>query len=429
MEKSENISWEWDKWQVEVLEYEGNITIRSGRQVGKSVVIAEKAVRFALKHPGTVTLVIAASQRQAGLLFEKVKGTFELRGVDFLEPPTLTKILLVNGSKVLCLPAGKTGMFIRGYTLDLLIIDESSYVPECVFNSIVPMIAVSKKMKGFGWMIMLSTPFGKGGFFYNSFTDPDFRQWHVSSEDCVRIPKSLLLKEKKRMSKAEYAQEWQGEFAEEWNQFFSSDLLRRQMTFIEWGKEQRVVGSGFYLGVDVARYGGDECAFVIVELTGDCDNTHLKAVKCFTTERKSIPDTVERVRTLDVEYNFRRIFIDDSGVGGGVTDYLQNALGRRVVGLNNASKRVLVDEDDKDEKRRGILKEDLYSNVLALLETGKLELISDLSLLKSMKSITYEYSTKIAGRVTIFGDYSHLCEALVRACWCVRERGLDIYVY
>jgi len=130
-----------------------------------------------------------------------------------------------------------------------------------------------------------------------------------------------------------------------------------------------------------------------------------------------------------VEYNFRRIFIDDSGVGGGVTDYLQNALGRRVVGLNNASKRVLVDEDDKDEKRRGILKEDLYSNVLALLETGKLELISDLSLLKSMKSITYEYSTKIAGRVTIFGDYSHLCEALVRACWCVRERGLDIYVY
>jgi hypothetical protein len=320
-------------------------------------------------------------------------------------------------------------MFIRGFTVDLLIADEAAYIPEVVWNSVVPMIAVSRKLRGFGFIFLLSTPFGKGGFFYNSFTDPDFRQWHVSSEDCSRIPKNLLLKEQKRMTKAEYAQEWQGEFAEEWNQFFSSDLLRKQMTFIEWSKEQRVAGSGFYLGVDVARYGGDECAFVVVEMVGDCDNIHLKAVKCLTTERKSIPDTVERVRTLDAEYNFKKIFIDDSGVGGGVTDYLQNTLGRKVVGLNNASKRVLVDEDDKDEKRRGILKEDLYSNVLALLETGKLELISDLSLLRSMKSITYEYSTKIAGRVTIFGDYSHLCEALVRACWCVRERGLDIYVY
>ena len=24
---------------------------------------------------------------------------------------------------------------------------------------------------------------------------------------------------------------------------------------------------------------------------------------------------------------------------------------------------------------------------------------------------------------------SHLTEALVRACWCIKERGLDLYVY
>jgi len=63
------------------------------------------------------------------------------------------------------------------------------------------------------------------------------------------------------------------------------------------------------------------------------------------------------------------------------------------------------------------------------LESGRLEMIADLSLLSSLKSITFEYSTAIAGRVTIFGDNSHLAEALVRACWCVRERGLDIYLY
>lgn len=418
------VNWEWDKWQREVLDYEGNVTIRSGRQVGKSVVIAEKAVRFALGHGGTVTLVIAASQRQSGLLFEKVRGTLEGRGDVFAEPPTLSRIVLKNGSRIYSLPAGKTGHFIRGFTVDLLIADEAAYIPEVVWNSVIPMIAVSRKTRGFGWIFLLSTPFGKGGFYFDSFSDPDFRQWHVSSEDCVRIPRGLLLKERKRMSKVEYAQEWLGEFVEGWDSFFKSELLRRQMTFIEWGLGERWVGGGFYLGVDVARYGGDENAFVIVEMSGDGER--LRAVRCDVSSNVSTVDTIGRVLELDRVYGFNRVFIDDAGVGGGVTDLLVSRLGRRVVGLNNASKSVRV---QGDEKRRGILKEDLYSNVLVLLENQRLELISDLGLLRSLKSITFKYSESIAGRVTIFGDYSHLAEALVRACWCVRDRGLNIYLY
>ena len=430
VEKNNLDGWKWDRWQREVIEHDGNVTLRTGRQVGKSTVVAEKAVRFALGNVGVVILVIAASQRQAGLLFDKVRGTLELHEGEsiFKEPPTLTKILLTNGSKILCLPAGKTGHFIRGYTVDLLIADEAAYIPEIVWNSVIPMIAVSRKTRGFGWLFLLSTPFGKGGFFYNSFSDPDFRQWHVSSEDCPRIPRSLLLKEKKRMSKVAYAQEWKGEFMEDWDQFFPTDLLRRQMTFIEWDRGQRWVGSCFYLGVDVARYGGDENAFVIVELMpGIHGKDRLRAVKCLTTERVSTTDTIGRVRELDRVWNFRKIFVDDAGVGGAVTDVLQDKLGKRKVqGLNNASKSI---EIQGEERRKAVLKEDLYSNVLVLLEQHQLELISDLKLLRSMRSITFEYSEKIAGRVRIFGDYSHLAEALVRACWCVKERGLSVYLY
>ncbi len=62
-----------------------------------------------------------------------------------------------------------------------------------------------------------------------------------------------------------------------------------------------------------------------------------------------------------------------------------------------------------------------------LMETGKLQMVSDLDLLKSLKSITYEYTEN--RRIKIFGDYSHLAEAMVRACWCLKEGGLDIYIY
>ena len=406
--------------------HEGNLTIRAGRQVGKSEVISAKAAQFARQHPGTVTLIIAASQRQSSLLFEKVRGNFDRlvdKGEDiYAAPPTLTRIVLENGSKIYSLPAGRTGYFIRGFTIDLLIADEAAYIPEEVWKAVIPMIAVSRQVRGMGFIILLSTPFGKGGYFYDSFHDDDFRQFHVSSEDCPRIPKAFLKKEQSRLTKAEYMQEYLGEFTDEWNQFFSTDLIKSCMKFISWSIEERKPGARYYLGVDIARYGGDENAFVICELI----KTNLKIVKCITTARVSTTDTIGRIIKIDSLYKFNKIFIDSTGVGGPVLDVLQEKLGRKVMGLENASRRVQV---QGEEKKRGILKEDLYSNALMLMETGKLQLINDLGLLKSLKSITYEYTAgKTHRNIKIFGDYSHLTEAMVRACWCIKERGLDIFI-
>jgi len=420
------MTWKWDAWQQDVLVHQGSMTLRCGRQVGKSEVIGEKAVDFALCNAGTTTIIIAASQRQSSLLFEKVKYNVDRRidedGKDlYKEPPTLTKILLKNGSKIYALPAGRTGYFIRGFAIDLLIADEAAYIPEGVWNAVIPMIAVSRKARSMGWIILLSTPFGKGGYFFESFHDPDFKSFHVSSEDCVRIPKTFLLKEKKRMSKEEYRQEYQGEFTEDWHQFFPTELIKKRMTFIDWSlKDDKQQGSKFYLGVDIARYGGDENAFVVCELC----NKRLKIVKCFTTDRVSTTDTIGRIQSVDDIYKFKRIFIDDAGVGGAVTDILISKLGRRVIGLNNASKRVQI---QGEEKKKGILKEDLYSHTLMLLETGLVDVISNPQLLRSLRSVTFEYTEN--KRVKIYGDYAHLAEAMVRACWCLKERGLNLYRY
>ena len=61
------------------------------------------------------------------------------------------------------------------------------------------------------------------------------------------------------------------------------------------------------------------------------------------------------------------------------------------------------------------------------METKKIELVSDMKLLKSLKSITFEYSGD--KNLKIFGLYSHLAEAMVRACWCIKERGLALFRY
>ena len=419
----------WDKWQLAVLKHNGNICLRTGRQVGKSEVTSKKASTFALENPGTTTMIIAASQRQSSLLFEKVRANLDIleesEGNIYKEIPTLTRILLKNGSKIYSLPAGRTGYFIRGFTIDLLIADEAAYIPETVWNAVIPMIAVSRKLRNMGFIMLLSTPFGKGGYFYKSFSDPDFKSFHVSSEDCRRIPKDFLKKEKERMTKAEYRQEYLGEFTDEWNQFFSTDLIKSCMTFIEWSKEKDYnLSARYYLGVDFAGYGGDENAFVICELLKD----KLKIVRLFTTQRISTTDTIGRIEAIDKEFDFNKIFVDDGGLGSPITDILIERLGRKVMGLNNASKRIQIQGEDK---KKGILKEDLYSNTLMLMEVGKLSLISSRPLMRSLKSITYQYgeSSKSQRNIKIFGDYSHLTEAMVRACWCIKEKGLEIYIY
>jgi hypothetical protein len=224
------------------------------------------------------------------------------------------------------------------------------------------------------------------------------------------------------MSKAEYAQEYLGEFTEAYNQFFPTDLIKKCMTFIDWNKKDDAIpGARYYLGLDLARYGGDEVAYVITEVY----NKRVKTVKTIKRERVSSTSTVGECGVLDREWSFSRIFTDSGGLGGPVLDQLQDRLGkRRVVGLDNSSRSVQVEGEDR---RSRILKEDLYAHTLMLMETGKLELINDLDLLRSMKSITFEYTAD--KRVKIFGAYSHLTEALVRACWCLHKPRLELYVY
>ena len=41
----------WDRWQEEVLNAEGNICVCSGRQVGKTEIIAYKTAKFISSNP------------------------------------------------------------------------------------------------------------------------------------------------------------------------------------------------------------------------------------------------------------------------------------------------------------------------------------------------------------------------------------------
>src|SRR3990167_4804258 len=162
-----------DDWQQKVLETEGNIAVRAGRQVGKSTIISYKACEYAVNNPKKSVMIIASTERQSYLLFEKVLNfLYEKHRAKIMtgaNRPTKHIIKLKNGSIIYAFPTGLSGYGIRGYTINLLIVDECAFIPDDVFTAVVPMLAVAK-----GTIWVLSTPHGKEGYFYRCFTDESF---------------------------------------------------------------------------------------------------------------------------------------------------------------------------------------------------------------------------------------------------------------
>lgn len=410
-----------DDFQKKVLETKGNITLRSGRQVGKSTIISIKVGDFAMNNKNKEVLVIASVERQAFHLFDKILNYIMTINKNLIKKgkdrPTKSKIKLKNGSIIRCLPTGLTGHGIRGFTIDLLIADEAAFIPQEVWAAVTPMLAVTK-----GDIILLSTPFGRQGYFYRSFSDDSFTKFHLSSEDCPRIDKDYLQRERERMTKLQYSQEYLGEFIDEILQYFPTELVKKVCRLRPEVRVNRK--RKYYLGVDVARMGTDETTFEIIDATNKNQLIHVyheKTTKTLTT------DSVKKILVLDKIYKFKKIYIDDAGLGSGVFDPLleHKQTKRRVIAINNAKRSI-----DKEDRRKKLLKEDLYNNLLYLMERDKIALIEDDDIILSLRSVQYEYTGDEKGRksLRIYGNYTHIVEGIIRAAWAYRDKSLNIWI-
>lgn len=114
-----------------------------------------------------------------------------------------------NHSRIVSLPCDEER--IRGFSgPTLVIIDEASRVPDDIYHAILPMVAVSH-----GMIILLSTPRGKRGFFYDECMDAGSDlQLTVTVDDCPRVDRTWLQTIERRMPPRWFRQEFYCEFLE-----------------------------------------------------------------------------------------------------------------------------------------------------------------------------------------------------------------------
>lgn len=204
-----SLGMEPDPWQAEVLRSrESKICLRIGRQCGKSSAAGLIAAHTTLYRPKSLTLLISPSQRQSGEVFRKCLGFYRDAGRPLdSEAESALQLQLENGSRIVSLP-GKDGT-VRGYSgVDLLIIDEAAYVNENVYDAVSPMLSVSQ-----GNLLVMSTPAGKRGFFYDIWEHEDgWLKLHVPARLCPRHSVQWLEQQRRARGEAMYMQEYEAEF-------------------------------------------------------------------------------------------------------------------------------------------------------------------------------------------------------------------------
>jgi len=169
-----------DPWQMELLRSRAQrALLLCTRQAGKSTVTALYALHAALYEPPALVLLLSPSLRQSGELFQKVAAFYRSLAAAAVtaEHQSALRLELVNGSRIISLP-GKEET-IRGYSgVRLLVVDEAARVPDELYYSIRPMLAVSR-----GRLIALSTPFGKRGWFFEAWhSDPAHAEPALSAD-------------------------------------------------------------------------------------------------------------------------------------------------------------------------------------------------------------------------------------------------------
>ena len=167
--------------------------------------------------------MVSPSQRQSGELFRKVIDNIELLGIrkQLIEDNALS-LKMQNNSRIVSLPG--SGATIRGFSgVSIIIEDETAQCEDEMYFAIRPMVAT-----GNGRILLLSTPFGRRGHFYEAYTHGDIDSWErieIPATKCPRISKEFLGQEKIALGMWHYQQEYLCQFNDTHTSLFSADLI------------------------------------------------------------------------------------------------------------------------------------------------------------------------------------------------------------
>lgn len=397
----------------------------AGRQVGKSRGTAIIALHRAYTKPGSLVLLISAGEVASVRLLEECASLA-------LSSPMLagavlddskTQLVLSNGSRIISVPA--SAKQIRGWAVDLLIVDEAAFVDTEIWRAAEPSIIARPGSK----VILLSSPWGNYEHFFRrlwkqgtdaptldvtSFHWPSSRSPYISQDDLDKIQ----AREPAHYFNREYLAEW----TDDTGAYFTTAELDNAVADYEFAPLERDNGQTVAGGLDWG-FSNDANAVVFLAAQADMELNTLAGRYSQRTvkpvyyiphleqhNRMQFSDFIDRLDELSQMFDIYRYISETNGIGIAPTQMLSS---RMADNYGNGRMRTMVRGVTTDNRRKA----DAYGRLKVLLQQGRLVLPKHPDLLRQLHSLEYEQTTTGQMRISVPETAGHddLADALMQA--------------
>jgi hypothetical protein len=216
------------------------------RQVGKTTGAAAKATHGGMFKPGVdkdapwLALIVSATQRQGGILQKRVEHNFRMlsRGESWKEIPnreaevpeyigeganlvrcSSMSLELENGAEVISAPASPDT--VRGYSPNLIIMDEAAFSSDDVYQAVRPMRIRTKAQ-----LVLMSSAGFQQGFFFDAWTKgEDWLKIEIKADECSWVTAEELDKERRNLPLRVFQREYENRFMEREGAALSAEVI------------------------------------------------------------------------------------------------------------------------------------------------------------------------------------------------------------
>lgn len=353
------------------------VVVKSRRQVGKSVLIANLLLYYAINYKGTKNYVLSPTLKQGKNIYKSIINAISGCGIIKSKNATDLFITLINSSSI-SIKSAEQKESLRGETCTgILCIDECAYISSEVYNIVKPWCDFHKAVT-----LMVSTPFVKSGFFWEYYNHGLNREYNCVSIDWSDekyqddmdfiLPPSKLEEYKKLLPKNVFLTDYLGIFIDDDGTVFTD--------FKKCINKNEIKDSDkLYLGVDWAA-GVESDDTVIVAF-----NQYGKQVYLDYFNKLTPTQQIDRIEKFIVQYKNQIAVVQTelNSLGTPLTDFLKNrsqlkTIINKFVGFNttNQSKNAIV------------------QNLQIAFEQGLIEILEDEKQSRELATYTAEYNAK-----------------------------------
>lgn len=293
--------------------------VKAKRQIGKSFIIINELLRFAINFENTTSCCLSPTLNQARKIYKEILKVTDQTGIIRKKNDSLLEIELINDS-IIVFKSAEQRESLRGYTFNgILCIDEAAYISDEVYSIIRPTTDVWQAP-----ILMVSTPKFRMGFFFETYQMGflDRYKGKISSYDLCKFDTSMLLPNdtlelyRQMLPKNMFVTEYLGEFLDSESIVFGD--------FKECISKDITPFNDLYIGIDWGSGVGSDDT-VVTAL-----NEHNEQVFMLAFNNKSTLQQIDYIAETIKEYGnkVKHILAECNGLGKPLCDNLKAKIGK-----------------------------------------------------------------------------------------------------